>query len=347
MSQISSSSMSRKRPLLVHHRSRPSNVEPGLVVPLQRYNAEEPEATAFVESVSKLDQGSIEIKLDAVDYTTQDLEETTIQLFEDHALAEEVFGSVPQEIGYTDQGLDVTLAEGAPLPRRSSESLLGVPTTVRVATEEPPTSDGWQTSGADQSPWTGGSAINSGTGLCTSGFTWDKWTTREKMGSTAEHCYQLASPQPATQTWKTPPGTTVGNRYFFNIAADTQLIRAASGTSFRPRVWVGYNDPRTVKEYKSSVPATQVVALYGRTSGYHSTTVLGHFPRTMLDGSTTVLARTNSNVCQPGDSGGPWFYARGDGNIVAVGQHVGEWSRCEFVQIGTISASLSASVYLG
>ena len=113
-------------------------------------------------------------------------------------------------------------------------------------------------------------------------------------------------------------------------------------------VYVGDTDRRTVKEQKSNVPATQVVALYGRTSGYHSTTVVGHYPRQMLNGAMVLMARTNSHSCQDGDSGGPWFYARGDLNIVAVGQHSGNWgSGCEFVQIGTISKALSASVLLG
>ena len=88
------------------------------------------------------------------------------------------------------------------------------------------------------------------------------------------------------------------------------------------------------------------VQICGGQHGYSRAT--GTELRTMLDGSTTLLARTNSNRCQSGDSAGPWFYARSDGGIVATGQHVGlRGGGCEFVQIGTISAALSASVHTG
>ncbi|MCC2593145.1 S1 family peptidase [Tessaracoccus sp. OS52] len=320
---------------------------------LQRYNPQDGNASTYVKAVQSVDSGSITVDIQGTDYTREDLKNAVLQLATDSEMALDVFGAIPQDIGFTDAGLEIVLPPGtSPAPSLQADEVLGLPASVRVATSEPlPEKEGWQSSGADNSPWSAGASINAALGSvgCTSGFVWDKWTTRERFGSTAEHCYPyVPTPTSPTQVWRTPPGSLVGNRYHYDVAADTQLIRAASGTSFAPTAWVGYTDKRTVKGYDLNVPATQVVALYGRTSGYHSTTVKGHFARTMSDGSTTLLARTNSTVCDYGDSGGPWFYASSDGQLVAVGQHVGDWGLgCEFVQIGTISAELSASVLLG
>lgn len=132
----------------------------------------------------------------------------------DPQFATSIFGSVPQDIGYTDKGLDVTLAPGAGSKTDSlsrlgaqAEALLGLPTTVKVATTPSvPLEEGFQSASVSVSPWGGGAHIdgikgNSGK-PCTSGFNWQKWTTLELMGSTAEHCYQLLpGPDTLVQHW--------------------------------------------------------------------------------------------------------------------------------------------------
>lgn len=159
---------------------------------LQRYKTDLTDSERFADSVERLSQGSVSVLLEPVTYTRTELEETTIELYESPELAEDIFGVVPQEIGFNDQGLTVTLPKGSS-QHRTMANLLNVPVTVKVATEDPAADDEeWQTSGADTSPWSGGSALNNTVGnsvnTCTSGFVWDKWTTREKLGSTAEHC---------------------------------------------------------------------------------------------------------------------------------------------------------------
>lgn len=140
---------------------------------VQRYKADVAESQVYIAAVNQVDYQAVSIELAPVSFTQLDLAEATIELYESPELAGEVFGAVPQEIGYNDHGLIVTLPKGSPSLRTTAA--LGVPATVTVATEDSQTDDDeWQTSGADISPWSGGAALNNTVGAvintCTSGF---------------------------------------------------------------------------------------------------------------------------------------------------------------------------------
>ena len=108
---------------------------------------------------------------------------------------------------------------------------------------------------------------------CTSGFVFDKWTTRERLVSTAFHCNFAAEGSPTTFFTASSSGRKlVGTMQFTapvgHQAADVMLLRAASGTSFNnPTVYVGPSDKRTVGAYVQSVGQGQVAAKYGGTTG--------------------------------------------------------------------------------
>ena len=207
----------------------------------------------------------------------------------------------------------------------------------------------------DWAPWTGGVALRNSATLgeadCTAGFNWSRWADGEKMGSTAEHCYNTT-----TQSWRYNHGNPVGQRYYYNSSRDVFLMRSYQGANkFAPNVFVGEtttNTTRTVVGSMASPPVNGAVALSGARSGLHTGKILynGYYYNGI--GPITV---TDGTFCRRGDSGGPWLATNSAGNVIAYGQHHGGFTNnagtvvynCLFIPVTPISATMQATIMTG
>lgn len=207
---------------------------------------------------------------------------------------------------------------------------------------------------ADAAPWSGGIDMHNGSASLSQGFTWRKWGTGELMGSTAEHGYQVTG----ITSWYNN-ASLVGNRYYYNVAADTSLLRSSPGSSFNANMYIGSattTERRWVVSAVDTIPSGLQTALNGA-SGLKPAATIGPFSFTIpgaVSGTTIGPIRyVNSSNCLSGDSGGPWIRTNNDGTIIAVGQHVGlvtngfygVYNDCAFVPVVQISSALSASIY--
>lgn len=228
---------------------------------------------------------------------------------------------------------------------RSVVEIEGVPVSI--------IRDGTATAGpqnrtVDSAPWTGGSRLSlssSDTSLfCTAGFNWRKWGTTEEMGSTAEHCFTGSQ-----QSYWYNSGVLLGQRYYYNVAYDTMLLRSSPQGQFQAKVWVGStvtSDRRSVHNAQSSEPVNGAIALSGGKTGLTVGTIL---PILSYYQGTGPYRRTTVTACQLGDSGGPWLTTRNDGKAIAHGQHWGVFNdslgyNCSYMSVTRISAALSASI---
>lgn len=224
----------------------------------------------------------------------------------------------------------------------------GVPVSVVVDTtaEAAP-----QNRAVDSAPWTGGTRIRySGSPNptdCTLGFNWRKWGTTEAMGSTANHCYSATGASHWYNGVTSP--SFIGQRYYYNVAKDTMLLRSSPQGQFQARVWVGdavTNDSRAVHTGQATEPVGTAIALSAAVSGLHVGTILS---TTDYYQGWGPFRHTTVSACRGGDSGGPWLTTRTDGKAIGHGQHFGYFTvnglkRCSYMPVTPISAALSATL---
>lgn len=239
----------------------------------------------------------------------------------------------------------------------------GIP--VEVAYEPAGAAEaGFQASRVNDDPsWSGAIHLLSGTGLtnpatgmtfdCTAGFNWRKWGTNEILGSTAEHCHRYTG----VSTWRNA-GTIVGNRYYYDIAADTFLMRSDGWNSrFNPNVYFGSRTTSDRRWVVADVTTNQAGRQVALNSGWglRAPAVVLPYTRTVATSWGTIgpIQFADTTACDSGDSGGPWLQTYTNGDVIGVGQHSGRFgvaelggaARCGFIPQVQISAELSASIY--
>lgn len=307
-----------------------------------RYNAKSPKAGAFATTVMEASK-SAPLKLEL---TGVDLDPGALR-----RLASDISAGGAQwlkTLGVRDiQAVEINELTGELTVRASGG---GSPAKVTVngvkITVDSGAAIDFQTRAVDSKPWSGGATTKtSGGASCTAGFNWQKWGTAEKMGSTAEHCYEATG----VSTWSNS-STSWGTRYYYNGAKDTFLARSAPQSQFNNTVFVGgptTNDIRSVTSTGNDVSGA-VVAFGGGVSNYSSGTISGV---TFYAGGKGPWRLTTVVNCTNGDSGGPWLTAHSNLTINAMGQHGGYYDSrdrwgCFYMPQGEISAALSASVLL-
>ncbi len=206
----------------------------------------------------------------------------------------------------------------------------------------------------DAAPFKAGARLNREDGssqFCTLGWTWKKWSTNEKMGGAAEHCY-LAT---GDSTWWNVH-SYVGIRYYYNDPVDLMLLRSSPKSAFQAKVFIGSPTTSYTANVVGAVGAPTVgatVALSAATSGGPWVgTVLAVYPLVVTDyGNIGPMAFTTVDQCMPGDSGGTWLTTEPGGGAYAHGSHFGEGlingvPSCAYIPVVSQSAALSASILL-
>lgn len=134
-------------------------------------------------------------------------------------------------------------------------------------------------------------------GTCTGGFVGYRGSTPGII--TAQHCTSKPSTYDGATTGLTYAATNNYDVRFTALSGGTPLNKIKSGAStYTTITGVGV------------VSVGMWVAKYGKVTGYGSTTVKEYAGCvTYTDGKTWCgLYRTNGQITQNGDSGGPWFY---------------------------------------
>lgn len=311
--------------------------------------------------IESLSFGNVAVQLVEAEFTFRDAESAATELAT--GKAEELFGVKPLLVTFDSNGVNIILPDTVAGDVAARSLTIGDDLGVQVQVSKGAVEDydiklSAGTAAADVSPYSGGAHLMtanspSGQSHCTSGFVFDKWTTRERLVSTAFHCNFAAAGAPETFFTASSSGRQLVGTMWYHApaghqAADVMLLRAAPGASFNnPTAYVGPSDKRTVGAYVQSVGQGQVAAKYGGTTGYTSFTIGGHAVLQYGDGSSRTFAWANTN-CQGGDSGGPMFWARSDMKITAAGQTTAASSTtCYFLQVGMMSQTIAGTVLTG
>lgn len=144
---------------------------------------------------------------------------------------------------------------------------------------------------------------------CTGGFTVHPSGSTNRRLVLAGHCGSVGD-----------NSTYAGHGGFLFKSSTNTVIRDIgtidqSGVSWDPQVFFGAGDTRTVQAVEpfSSMHIGDVVAKYGQTTGYsvgtisekHACSPLGCDPESLF---VTVKSSDGSQMCDHGDSGGPWMF---------------------------------------
>ncbi len=208
----------------------------------------------------------------------------------------------------------------------------------------------------DRGNWTGGNWLHTdptassftNTPVCTLGFSWRRWGVSGTYGGIARHCVDF------DRSWfhntrAVGSGSWSGSSPLRSTTYDSALLLPAAGTAFSPTVWVGpiaTNVERTVISAANSFAVGDEVALSGARTGLTPAFVSDPY---VLTASYGPVVRMDRNICQPGDSGGPWLTTYSSGDVMAWGQHHGDIliddrRFCAFVPVLWTSQDMSASI---
>ncbi|EIV96354.1 hypothetical protein [Frankia sp. QA3] len=220
---------------------------------------------------------------------------------------------------------------------------------ARLQVRHTGTSDAWHRRD-DISPFYGGGGIQSGGGLCSSGYTVQN-SAGTRFITTAGHCFATGAAV-RTESNANAYGT-VSNRHLPTVNGAAKDVELIGGQSYSGRIFTGGVTSST------SIPVVAAGTAYvgytdycfsGRTSGEqcgHTATSINAQVCTSSGCKSPVIAYTGGNVGTNGDSGAP-FYAKDASGAWIRGHFIAFSSTTGWAEPWTVVApTLGVSIVTG